>query len=77
MMHDKTLRRTTNIEEVFPDRVDEPVYMFNISDINKLNAGKWFLDVSRSALLEVILFNFLLYLNDWRHVDTNIFFLSL
>ena len=51
MMHDKTLRRTTNVKEVFPDRVDDPAYTFNISDIRKLNAGQWFLDVS-SLLIE-------------------------
>ena len=46
LMHDKTFRRTTNIADVFPDRVDEPASMFNISDIKKLNAGQWFIDVS-------------------------------
>ena len=46
LMHDKTFRRTTNIADVFPDRVDEPASMFNISDIKKLNAGQWFIDAS-------------------------------
>ena len=46
LMHDKTFRRTTNIADVFPDRVDESASMFNISDIKKLNAGQWFIDVS-------------------------------
>ena len=46
LMHDKTFRRTTNIADVFPDRVDESTSMFNISDIKKLNAGQWFIDVS-------------------------------
>ncbi|ESP01708.1 hypothetical protein LOTGIDRAFT_225182 [Lottia gigantea] len=44
LMHDSTLRRTTNIKDVFPDRIDDDVSMFNISDVKKLNAGGWFLE---------------------------------
>ena len=50
-MHDKTFRRTTNIEDVFPDRVDEPASMFNISEVKKLNAGQWFIDVCSVHLI--------------------------
>ena len=46
LMHDTTLKRTTNVDEVFPDRVGEPASMFNISDLNQLDAGSWFLKVS-------------------------------
>lgn len=44
-MHDKTLRRTTNVEEVFPERAYELASMFNWTDLEKLNAGEWFLRV--------------------------------
>ncbi|XP_074811212.1 glycerophosphodiester phosphodiesterase domain-containing protein 5 isoform X1 [Natator depressus] len=43
LMHDKTLRRTTNVEEVFPELAYEHSYMFNWTDLERLNAGKWFL----------------------------------
>lgn len=44
-MHDKTLRRTTNVEEVFPGRAYEHSSMFNWTDLEMLNAGEWFLRV--------------------------------
>ncbi|XP_065437841.1 glycerophosphodiester phosphodiesterase domain-containing protein 5 isoform X1 [Chrysemys picta bellii] len=43
LMHDKTLRRTTNVEEVFPELADKYSYMFNWTDLESLNAGEWFL----------------------------------
>ncbi|KAJ7423442.1 Glycerophosphoinositol inositolphosphodiesterase GDPD2 [Willisornis vidua] len=61
LMHDKTLRRTTNVEEVFPERAYEHCSMFNWTDLQKLNAGEWFLQndpfwtagsLSRSDYLE-------------------------
>ncbi|XP_010019630.1 PREDICTED: glycerophosphodiester phosphodiesterase domain-containing protein 5, partial [Nestor notabilis] len=61
LMHDKTLRRTTNVEEVFPERAYEHSSMFNWTDLEKLNAGEWFLrndpfwtagSLSRSDYLE-------------------------
>ncbi len=51
LLHDETFRRTTNIRDVFPKRVDEPAYTFNFSDVQKLNAGQWFLDVSAPAFV--------------------------
>lgn len=48
-MHDMTLERTTNVEEVFPDRAVElrgkkvwPVADFTLEEIKKLDAGSWF-----------------------------------
>nr|XP_008115977.1 PREDICTED: glycerophosphodiester phosphodiesterase domain-containing protein 5 isoform X2 [Anolis carolinensis] len=43
LMHDKTLRRTTNVEEVFPQLTYEHASMFNWTDLEVLNAGEWFL----------------------------------
>ncbi|XP_025030788.1 glycerophosphodiester phosphodiesterase domain-containing protein 5 isoform X2 [Python bivittatus] len=43
LMHDKTLRRTTNVEEVFPELAYEHSSMFNWTDLERLNAGQWFL----------------------------------
>ncbi len=43
LMHDATLQRTTNVAEVYPDRVDDPPSSFEISELKNLNAGLWFL----------------------------------
>nr|XP_012788705.1 unnamed protein product [Sorex araneus] len=43
LMHDPTLRRTTNVEEEFPELAGRPAYMFNWTVLQRLNAGQWFL----------------------------------
>ncbi len=43
LMHDDTLARTTNIAEVFPDRVDDNASSFTIDELKQLNAGLWFI----------------------------------
>ena len=45
LMHDRTLIRTTDVEEQFPSRKDDCACSFNISEIQQLDAGKWFLEV--------------------------------
>ncbi|WP_069884453.1 glycerophosphodiester phosphodiesterase family protein [Streptomyces luteocolor] len=42
IMHDDTLKRTTNVEEVFPDRAPWKVADFTAAEIAKLDAGSWF-----------------------------------
>uniref|UniRef100_A0A3P8ST56 Glycerophosphodiester phosphodiesterase domain containing 4b n=1 Tax=Amphiprion percula TaxID=161767 RepID=A0A3P8ST56_AMPPE len=42
LMHDQTLRRTTNIHEVFPNRTNTPAAMFTWNELESLNAGSWF-----------------------------------
>ncbi|XP_061574884.1 glycerophosphodiester phosphodiesterase domain-containing protein 5 isoform X2 [Cololabis saira] len=42
LMHDLTLRRTTNVDKVFPDRQMEEAAFFNWTDLQQLNAGEWF-----------------------------------
>ncbi|XP_062861178.1 glycerophosphodiester phosphodiesterase domain-containing protein 5 isoform X2 [Trichomycterus rosablanca] len=43
LMHDSTLRRTTNVRKVFPNRTDTPAAMFTWEELEMLNAGNWFL----------------------------------
>ncbi|KAM4700238.1 glycerophosphodiester phosphodiesterase domain-containing protein 5 isoform 2-T2 [Discoglossus pictus] len=43
LMHDDTLRRTTNIESVFPELSNQHSSMINWTDLERLNAGEWFL----------------------------------
>jgi glycerophosphoryl diester phosphodiesterase len=42
-MHDETLARTTNIAEVFPERVDDRASSFTLEELKQLNAGLWFI----------------------------------
>lgn len=43
LMHDHTLKRTTNIHQVFPNRTNMPAAMFTWAELESLNAGAWFL----------------------------------
>ncbi|KAM8923279.1 glycerophosphodiester phosphodiesterase domain-containing protein 5 isoform 3-T3 [Lycaon pictus] len=43
LMHDNTLRRTTNVEEEFPELARKPASMLNWTILQRLNAGQWFL----------------------------------
>ncbi|XP_026939218.1 glycerophosphodiester phosphodiesterase domain-containing protein 5 isoform X5 [Sagmatias obliquidens] len=43
LMHDATLRRTTNVEEEFPELAQRPASMLNWTLLQRLNAGQWFL----------------------------------
>ncbi|CAL9391619.1 Glycerophosphodiester phosphodiesterase [Streptomyces sp. enrichment culture] len=42
VMHDATLSRTTDVEEVFPDRAPWRVADFTAAEIAQLDAGSWF-----------------------------------
>ncbi|XP_062916918.1 glycerophosphodiester phosphodiesterase domain-containing protein 5-like isoform X1 [Mobula hypostoma] len=41
--HDRTFERTTDVMEVFPKRVHNNASSFTWAEIQRLNAGKWFL----------------------------------
>ncbi|KAJ8798303.1 hypothetical protein J1605_001428 [Eschrichtius robustus] len=43
LMHDATLRRTTNVEEELPELARRPASMLNWTLLQRLNAGQWFL----------------------------------
>ena len=42
IMHDTTLTRTTDVEQVFPDRAPWNVRDFTLAEIKRLDAGSWF-----------------------------------
>ena len=42
LMHDDTLDRTCNVEEVFPDRKPWNVKDFTLAEIRRLDCGQWF-----------------------------------
>lgn len=41
-LHDDTLERTTNIAEVFPKRIKDPLNTFTLAEVKQLDAGTWF-----------------------------------
>lgn len=41
-LHDDNLKRTTNIEEVYPNRSDLSTSNFTLAELKKLDAGSWF-----------------------------------
>ncbi|XP_055052748.2 glycerophosphodiester phosphodiesterase domain-containing protein 5 isoform X2 [Misgurnus anguillicaudatus] len=43
LMRDRTLRRTTDVEKVFPERQYHDASLFNWTDLRSLNAGQWFI----------------------------------
>ncbi|SPL93386.1 Glycerophosphoryl diester phosphodiesterase [[Actinomadura] parvosata subsp. kistnae] len=42
LMHDETLSRTTNVEQLFPKRSPWRVSDFTLAEIQRLDAGSWF-----------------------------------
>lgn len=42
LLHDATLTRTTDVEEVFPERALAPVGTFTLAELKQLDAGSWF-----------------------------------
>ncbi|XP_057677454.1 glycerophosphodiester phosphodiesterase domain-containing protein 5 isoform X2 [Corythoichthys intestinalis] len=44
LMRDRTLRRTTDVSSVFPERQHEDASLFNWTELRSLNAGRWFLE---------------------------------
>ncbi|RPK66447.1 Glycerophosphoryl diester phosphodiesterase [Streptomyces sp. ADI96-02] len=42
VLHDTDLKRTTNVEEVFPDRAPWAVKDFTAAEVSRLDAGSWF-----------------------------------
>ncbi len=41
VLHDATLKRTTNIAKVFPKRAGDPLWTFTLAEVKKLDAGSW------------------------------------
>lgn len=42
IFHDETLTRLSNIEEVFPERVDDEIGEFTLEELKQLDYGSWF-----------------------------------
>jgi len=40
--HDKTLQRTTNVKEIFPEKADKEINAFTLKELRQLDAGSWF-----------------------------------
>jgi len=44
LLHDDTFVRTTDVEQVFPDRGTNRAEYFTLAEATRLNAGKWFVE---------------------------------
>lgn len=44
LMHDNTAKRTTDVEDVFPDRCDDNASSFTMPELRQLDAGSWWVD---------------------------------
>jgi glycerophosphoryl diester phosphodiesterase len=44
VFHDPALLRTSNVAEVYPDRVGDPVGKFTLEELRRLDYGSWFND---------------------------------
>jgi len=44
VIHDSTLKRTSNVEDVFPHRRPWQVHEFTLNEIRKLDFGSWFME---------------------------------
>jgi len=44
VIHDSTLKRTSNVEDVFPHRRPWQVHEFTLDEIRKLDFGSWFME---------------------------------
>ncbi len=53
LMHDKTLKRTTDVEELFPDRAPWKVEDFTLAELKRLDAGSWFLKTDPFGQIKV------------------------
>lgn len=41
VLHDRTLRRTTDVARLWPTRVGDPVESFTLAELRRLDAGSW------------------------------------
>ena len=44
LLHDDTLTRTTDVEDIFPNRKNDRAETFTLSELRQLDAGSWFVD---------------------------------
>jgi glycerophosphoinositol inositolphosphodiesterase len=44
LLHDDTFVRTTDIEELYPERATDRAEYFSLTEATRLNAGKWFVE---------------------------------
>ncbi len=42
LMHDDAMIRTTNVSDIFPERIPAPFSTYNLDEIRSLDAGSWF-----------------------------------
>lgn len=51
VLHDDTLERTSNVEQVFPDKKPWSVYEFSLEELRQLDFGSWFVESDPFGLI--------------------------
>ena len=70
-IHDTDLQRTTNIEDVFPERAADPVNTFTLAELKRLDAGSWFNEAFPERARESYVGQKILTLDELRQVAEN------
>jgi glycerophosphoryl diester phosphodiesterase len=52
LFHDDTFMRTTDISEIFPKRKEDSLHTFTWREVQKLDAGSWFIEVDPFATIK-------------------------
>jgi len=52
LFHDDNFMRTTNVSEIFPKRKEDPLHTFTWQEVQKLDAGSWFIEVDPFATIK-------------------------
>lgn len=42
VFHDNTLKRTSNVAKIYPEKVEDKVHEFKLEELKKLDTGSWF-----------------------------------
>ncbi len=56
VIHDSTLKRTSNVQEVFPLRRPYHVHDFTLEELHRLDFGSWYVRKTHSGRLRPTLF---------------------
>ncbi len=51
LLHDQSLQRTTNVDQLYPERQDDPLSTFLLRELLCLDAGSWF--IQRDPFAEI------------------------
>ncbi len=54
IFHDETLERTSNVEEVFPDRINDEIGEFTLEELRQLDYGAGLMKLTKITLMKTM-----------------------